>query len=94
MTAAFGEAFASVVPISAIAGILFAIFLWRRVAQIQVRGGGALRSDNGREYLLEEEQRGEAEVSDDLLNFLSLGCIKIVFFVHQALLKSYRHRYS
>lgn len=67
MTAAFGEAFVSVVPISAIAGILFAIFLWRRVAQIQVRGGGALRSDNGREYLLEEEQRGEAEVSIDPL---------------------------
>lgn len=49
------------IPVSALAGIAFAIFLWHRVSQIKV-GGGALRSDNGREYLLEEEQRGEAEV--------------------------------
>lgn len=30
--------------------------------QIKVRGNAGVRSENGREYLLEEEQRGESEV--------------------------------
>ena len=48
---------------SALSGVVFALFLWHRVSKIRVGGGGALRSENGREYLLEEEQRGENEVS-------------------------------
>lgn len=48
---------------SGIAGVIFALFLWKRVSEIRVGGGGALHSENGREYLLEEEQRGESEVS-------------------------------
>ena len=44
---------------SALAGVVFALFLWHRVSKIRVGGGGALRAENGREYLLEEEQRGE-----------------------------------
>lgn len=50
------------IPISALVGIAFALHLWIRVAQIKVGGGAAVRSENGREYLLEEEQRGESEV--------------------------------
>jgi hypothetical protein len=51
------------------AGILFGLFLWVRVSKIKVRGAGALRSENGREYLLAEEQRGEQEVggSDEVV---------------------------
>lgn len=52
----------ALVPISAIAGILFALWLWQRVSSIHVRGGAGVRSETGREYLLEEEQRGESEV--------------------------------
>jgi hypothetical protein len=33
-----------------------------RPLQIKVRGNAGVRSENGREYLLEEEQRGESEV--------------------------------
>lgn len=51
------------IPLSAAVGIAFAIFLWLRVARIKVRpSDGPQRSENGREYLLEEESRGEAEV--------------------------------
>lgn len=57
----FGPAVATVgIPLSALLGIAFAVILWRRVSLIKVRGGG--RPENGREYLLEEEQRGESEV--------------------------------
>jgi len=49
-------------PFAAVCGIIFAAILWKRVSEIRVGGGGALRSENGREYLLEEEQRGESEV--------------------------------
>ena len=52
------------VPISALIGIAFAVFLWQRVSAIQVRGTAGGRSENGREYLLEEEQRGEDEVRE------------------------------
>jgi hypothetical protein len=37
--------------------MLFGVF-----SQIKVRGNAGVRSENGREYLLEEEQRGESEV--------------------------------
>jgi hypothetical protein len=50
------------IPFSAVVGIVFALILWKRVSEIRVGGGGAVRSENGREYLLEEEQRGESEV--------------------------------
>lgn len=50
------------IPLCSLVGIFFALFLWKRVAAIKVRGGAAVRSENGREYLLEEEQRGESEV--------------------------------
>lgn len=41
--------------------------LWVRVSAIKVLPGDApTRSENGREYLLEEESRGEAEVSRHL----------------------------
>lgn len=40
----------SFIPLSAVIGILFAIFLWKRVSAIQLAGGQAvLRSQNGRE---------------------------------------------
>ena len=51
------------IPICSLVGILFAIFLWKRVSAIQLTAGSqTIRSANGREYLLEEEQRGEEEV--------------------------------
>lgn len=60
----FPDAVATVgIPICAISGVVFAFFLWYRVSQIRVGGGSSVRVENGREYLLEEEQRGESEVS-------------------------------
>nr|CAC44451.1 proton-translocating inorganic pyrophosphatase [Chlamydomonas reinhardtii] len=52
---------AAFIPASAVVAILFAVFLWKRVAAIQMTGGRVLSSQNGREYLLEEEQRGGEE---------------------------------
>lgn len=44
------ELVTSFIPTAAIIGILFAIFLWKRVAAIQLTGPQAvLRSQNGRE---------------------------------------------
>lgn len=63
MHTVFSDAFVTTaVPVCALLGIFFALFLWQRVSNIKVRGGAAVRSENGREYLLEEEQRGESEV--------------------------------
>jgi H+-translocating diphosphatase len=51
------------IPLSAVVGIIFALWLWKRVSAIQLTGGQSVfRSQNGREYLLEEEQRGDDEV--------------------------------
>lgn len=50
------------IPSASAVGVLFAVFLWNRVAKIQLTGGSVFRSQNGREYLLEEEQRGDDEV--------------------------------
>jgi H(+)-translocating pyrophosphatase len=51
------------IPVSSLIAIAFALLLWRKVAQIQLTGGQtSVRSGNGREFLLEEEQRGEEEV--------------------------------
>lgn len=52
---------ATIIPGSAIIGILFAVFLWKRVSAIQLTGGRLISSENGRQYLLEEEQRGGEE---------------------------------
>lgn len=51
------------IPGAPILGILFAIWLWKRVSNIHMVGGqSVLKGANGREYLLEEEQRGDEEV--------------------------------
>jgi len=51
------------IPASAAVAIIFAIFLWLRVSKIKVRPtDGNQPAENGREFLLEEESRGEAEV--------------------------------
>ena len=55
---------AALPPIVALLAIAFGAFLAWRVAQVKVRSGGsAAGRDAGREYLLEEEARGEDEVS-------------------------------
>nr|ADK36629.1 vacuolar H+-pyrophosphatase [Dunaliella viridis] len=54
---------AGLIPAAAVIGLIFAAYLWRVVAKVQLVGGqNVVRSQNGREYLLEEEQRGEEEV--------------------------------
>eukprot|EP00798_Chlamydomonas_sp_ICE-L_P021208 gene21208-28116_t len=51
-----------IIPACGVIGIVFAIWLWQRVAQIQVgESASVVRGANGREYLLEEEQRGEQD---------------------------------
>lgn len=53
-----------VIPVFAVIGILFGLWMWRRVANIHLTPGQSVfRSQNGREYLLEEEQRGDDEAS-------------------------------
>ena len=53
------------IPVSALLAIAFGSWLWYRVSAIKVGNGShGLRTENGREYLLEEEQRGEDEVCD------------------------------
>lgn len=51
------------IPVSAVLAILFGAWLWKRVSNISLTPGQSVfRSQNGREYLLEEEQRGDDEV--------------------------------
>ncbi|KAK9812230.1 hypothetical protein WJX73_005782 [Symbiochloris irregularis] len=50
------------IPAAALLAIGFAILLWVRVSKVKVAGSHGVRSENGREYLLEEEQRGEDEI--------------------------------
>ena len=50
----------ALIPLAALFGIVFALFLWYRVSQISVRGFSS--RNGGREYLLEEEQGLESEV--------------------------------
>lgn len=51
------------IPGAAIIAIVFGIWTWVRVSAVKVGvSGGGGRTDNGREYLLEEEQRGPDEV--------------------------------
>uniref|UniRef100_A0A061R7Q4 H(+)-exporting diphosphatase n=1 Tax=Tetraselmis sp. GSL018 TaxID=582737 RepID=A0A061R7Q4_9CHLO len=49
-------------PVCCIISICWAAILWKRVAAVKVAGGTTVRSSNGQEYLLEEEQRGGSEV--------------------------------
>ncbi len=50
----------SIIPLSAISGVVFALLLWYKVSQISVRGFSS--RNGGREYLLDEEQGAESEV--------------------------------
>jgi hypothetical protein len=50
------------IPASTVVGVVFALILWQRVSQVQLTGGSVISDGRGREYLLEEEQRGEDEV--------------------------------
>lgn len=52
----------AVIPVSAVLGIIFALWLWKRVAKIQVNPK-VVKPVEGEEHLLEEEQRGDEEVS-------------------------------
>lgn len=41
------------IPVSCVLGLIFAVYLWRVVAKVQMVGGhNVVRSQNGREYLL------------------------------------------
>jgi hypothetical protein len=65
---------AAAIPLSALIGILFAVFLWNRVAAVQLTGARVLSSQTGREYLLEEEQRGGEEEVRGAISGTSVGC--------------------
>lgn len=55
------------IPVSAVLAIVFGLWLWKRVSAISLSPGQSVfRSQNGREYLLEEEQRGDDQVSLDV----------------------------
>lgn len=48
-----GNVIAAVIPICCILGLVFAAYLWKIVARVQLVGGqNVVRSQNGREYLL------------------------------------------
>ena len=48
------------IPVAAACGLLFAVFLWRVVARVQLVGGqNVVRSQNGREYLLVSSEPDE-----------------------------------
>lgn len=83
MDTIFGPGLATFgVPVAALAGIIFAIWLWYRVSAIKVRGGSGVSSQNGREYLLEEEQRGESEIEEkcaDLQAAITEGAKSFLF---------------
>jgi len=56
----FSDVFVHVaIPTISLLAIAFGSWLWWRVSAVRVRAGP---SSSGREYLLEEEQRGEDEV--------------------------------
>jgi len=56
------------IPVSAVCGIIFALFLWWRVSKIRVRTGQRQTGEDGRTFLLEEELTGED----------SVGCIALL----------------
>jgi len=56
----FSDVFVHVaIPTISLLAIAFGSWLWWRVSAVRVRAGP---SSSGREYLLEEDQRGEDEV--------------------------------
>lgn len=62
-----------VIPIAAFCGIVFAIWLWKRVSNVKLN---VRTHDVGSSYLLEEEQRGEDEVvnaATDIQSAISEG---------------------
>ncbi|KAF6252549.1 pyrophosphate-energised proton pump [Scenedesmus sp. NREL 46B-D3] len=72
-----------VIPVSAILAIVFGAWLWKRVSAISLTPGQSVfRSQNGREYLLEEEQRGDDEVvqkAADIQEAISEGANSFLF---------------
>jgi inorganic pyrophosphatase len=62
----FDVAVSFLIPICSLIGIAWAAILWKRVASVKVSGGVSVRGNNGGEYLLEEEQRGDEEVKTPL----------------------------
>ncbi|KAK9833763.1 hypothetical protein WJX74_005205 [Apatococcus lobatus] len=70
------------IPASAVVSIIFAVWLWGRVSAVRVAPATHTRSENGREYLLEEEQRGEDEVvqkAADLQDAIAEGANSFLF---------------
>lgn len=71
------------IPASAVLAIAFGLWLWKRVSAISlVPGQNVFRSSNGREYLLEEEQRGDDEVvqkAADIQDAISEGANSFLF---------------
>ena len=69
-------------PISCLIGIVWAGILWKRVSSVKVSGGTPVRGNNGAEYLLEEEQRDDAEVVQkcaDIQDAISEGAETFLF---------------
>ncbi|WIA41962.1 hypothetical protein OEZ86_009266 [Tetradesmus obliquus] len=71
------------IPVSAVLAIIFGAWLWKRVSAISMTPGQSVfRSQNGREYLLEEEQRGDDEVvqkAADIQEAISEGANSFLF---------------
>ena len=66
----FGDSATYFIPTAAVLSIVFAVWLWGRVSTVRVAPATHTRSENGREYLLEEEQRGEDEVHGSIYPIL------------------------
>eukprot|EP00775_Hariotina_reticulata_P003821 gene3821-4079_t len=71
------------IPVSAVLAIVFGLWLWKRVSAISLSPGQSVfRSQNGREYLLEEEQRGDDQVvqkAADIQEAISEGANSFLF---------------
>lgn len=52
----------AVIPVAAVLGILFAVWMWFRVSKIQVNAGASPAEGDGSSHLLEEEQGGDNEI--------------------------------
>ena len=66
------SAVTALIPIAAICAIVFALWLWKRVAGVKL----SVKPRLGDSYLLEEEQRGEDEVvnaATDIQSAISEG---------------------
>jgi len=83
-TAFFSDAFVNgFIPVSAIVGIIFALWMWKRVSNVKVTTRDSVyRGDNGRDYLLEEEASNETEViraAADIQDAISEGANSFLF---------------